>query len=58
MTHTELKQAILDFVREFYKAEFNGKLVIKDLDPVGYSVAFHLGDYENPIVVMADLPDE
>jgi hypothetical protein len=58
MTHTELKQAILGYIREIYKAEYNGRLKIEDLEPEGYKVAFNLNNTENPIVFMADLPDE
>lgn len=58
MTHTELKQAILEYIRDTYKREFIGELKIEDLDPVGYKVSFNLDRSENPLVIIADLPDE
>lgn len=58
MTHTELKQAILDYIRDKYEREFIGELIIEDLDPVGYKVSFNLDRSENPLVIIADLPDE
>lgn len=58
MTHTELKQVILDYMRELYKAEYIGGLKVENLDPIGYKVSFTLDRSENPIVIIADLPDE
>lgn len=58
MTHTELKQAILGFFRDIYKAEFIGGLKIESLDPVGYKVSINLDRAENPVVIIADLPDD
>ena len=57
MTHTELKQVILDYIRDLYKREYVGGLKIEDLDPVGYKVSFNLNRSENPLVIIADLPD-
>ena len=58
MTHTELKQAILDYILELYKCKYIGEIKIEDLDPVGYKVSFYFDRSENPVVVIADLPDE
>ena len=58
MTHTDLKQAILDCIRQLYKMEFIGEIKIEDLDPVGYKVSLNLDRSENPLVLIADLPDE
>lgn len=58
MTHTELKQVILDYIRELYKMEYIGGLFIENLDPVGYKVSFNFNKTENPLVLIADLPDE
>jgi hypothetical protein len=58
MTHTDLKQAILDCIRQLYKLEFIGEIKIEDLDPVGYKVSLNLDRSENPLVLIADLPDD
>nr|DAX09113.1 MAG TPA: Putative transposase [Bacteriophage sp.] len=58
MTHTELKQAILDYIRELYEMEYIGGLEITDLDPVGYKISFNFDKSEMPLVIIADLPDE
>lgn len=58
MTHTDLKQAILDCIKVLYDAEFVGTIKIEDLDPIGYKVSLYLDKSENPVVIIADLPDE
>jgi len=58
MTHTDLKQAILDCIRQLYKMEFIGEIKIEDLDPIGYKVSLNLDRSENPLVLIADLPDD
>ena len=58
MTHTDLKQVILDCIRQLYKMEFIGEIKIKNLDPIGYKVSLNLDRSENPLVLIADLPDE
>jgi hypothetical protein len=45
-------------MRELYEMEFIGDIKIEDLDPVGYKVAFNFNHSENPVVIIADLPDE
>lgn len=58
MTHTELKQVILEYIRDLYKKEYIGQIEIEDLDPVGYKVSFNFDRSEMPLVLIADLPDE
>ena len=58
MTHTELKQVILGYMRDLYKMEYVGGLEIQNLDPVGYKVSFNFDRSEMPLVIIADLPDE
>ena len=58
MTHTELNQVIREYMRELYEMEFVGEIKIEDLEPVGYKVAFNFNRSENPVVIIADLPDE
>ena len=58
MTHTELNQVIREYMRELYEMEFVGEIKIEDLEPVGYKVAFNFNKSENPVVIIADLPDE
>lgn len=45
-------------MRAQYQMEFIGGITIENLDPVGYKVAINLDHSENPIILMADLPDE
>ena len=58
MTHTDLKQVILDCIRQLYKMEFIGEIKIEDLNPIGYKVSLNLDRSENPLVLIADLPDK
>lgn len=58
MTHTDLKQVILDCIRQLYKMEFIGEIKIENLNPVGYKVSLNLDRSENPLVLIADLPDK
>ena len=57
MTHTDLKQVILDCIRQLYKMEFIGEIKIENLNPIGYKVSLNLDRSENPLVLIADLPD-
>ena len=45
-------------MRELYEMEFVGEIKIEDLEPIGYKVAFNFNRSENPVVIIADLPDE
>lgn len=70
MTLIELKQAILEYIRDLYKVEYVGGLKVESLnndefkvddsneEAVGYRVSFNLDKSENPLVIMADLPAE
>lgn len=58
MTHIELKQVILEYMRDLYKMEYIGGIDIESLDPVGYKVSFNLDKSESPLVIIADLPDK
>ena len=58
MTHTELKQVILDYMKECQGVLFIGNIQIEDLEPIGYKVSINLDNSENPIIIMADLPDD
>ena len=40
MTHSQLKQAILDIIRSLYKKDYIAPIHIRDLDPIGYEVGF------------------
>ena len=57
MTHLELKQAILEYMRDCLQVEFIGRIDIQDIEPEGYKVSFNLDNSENPVVIIADLPD-
>lgn len=58
MTHTELKQVILDYIRELYKCEYTGSIKIEHLEPEGYKVSLYLNKSEYPVVIAAELPDD
>ena len=45
-------------MRECQQVEFIGRINITDLEPQGYKVALNLDGSENPLVIIADLPDE
>lgn len=57
MTHTDLKQAIRDFCKCLYKAEFIGRIDVIDLDPTGYRVDIYVNRSECPISIISDLQD-
>ena len=58
MTHTELKQVILDYMKTQFQINFIGDIRIEDLDPIGYKVSFNLDHAENPFVLMVDFIKE
>ena len=58
MTHTKLKQVILDYILDTYNCKYVGELKIEDLNPTGYKVSFYLNHTENPLVIISDLPDK
>lgn len=45
-------------MRDLYQMEFIGDIKIENLDSVGYKVSFNFNRSENPVVIIADLPDE
>ncbi len=45
-------------MRDKYQMEFIGGIRIEDLNPVGYKVSINLDHSENPVVLIADLPDD
>ena len=58
MTLTELKQVILDYIRDLYEREYVGGLDIQQLDPTGYKVSFYLNRGEDPLNIITDLSEE
>ena len=58
MTHTELKQVILGYIRELYQCEYTGQLKITDLDPEGYKISLYLDGTEFPLVIAGQMPDD
>lgn len=57
MTTEELKQVILDYIKDIYKAEYVGKIEVEELNP-GYKVSLYIHGDEVPISIMADLPED
>ena len=57
MTHEELTAAIRDIIKCQHNREFTGKIIVKDLEPEGYSVGFEIIQYR-PLYISATLPDE
>lgn len=57
MTHEELTAAIHDIIRCLHNKVFTGKIIIKDLEPCGYSIGFEIIQYR-PLYISATLPDD
>ena len=57
MSTTDLEVLIRDYMREFYKMEYTGKMKITKL-PVGYCVEMSLGVDTAPLMLCATLEDE
>ena len=49
--------AIRDIIKSQHNREFTGKIIVKDLEPEGYSVGFEVIQYR-PVYISATLPDE
>lgn len=49
--------AIQDIIKSQHNREFTGKIIVKDLEPEGYSVGFEVIQYR-PVYISATLPDE
>ena len=63
MTTEELKNKILCIIQEVYNYQgrtwrYNGRLKIRQLSPVGYSVTFGLNNIDKPLVISAELSDD
>ena len=63
MTTEELKNKILCIIQEVYNYQgrtwrYNGRLKIRQLSPVGYSVTFGLNNIDKPLVISAELIDD
>jgi hypothetical protein len=57
MTHSQLKQAILDTIRCLYGKDYIAPIHIRDLEPIGYEIAFEHHQY-HPVFISAELPDK
>ena len=57
MTHSDLKHQIQGIIRNITGKEFTGAIIIHDLQPQGYMVAFEAEQY-HPVSIGADLPDD
>lgn len=53
MTETELAQAILDYIRSWYNAEYNGLLLVEKLNP-GYKFILGVPHYMFPTTICCD----
>jgi len=53
MHKTELEQAIRDYIKSFYKAEYIGFLEVNELDP-GFSFVIGLPSKEMPTTISSD----
>lgn len=58
MTTTELEQVIRTSICNTFKREYTGKIKIKKLDPVGYSVSLYPQGEYIPLVFDAELEDD
>ena len=57
MTHTELRAAIQEIICDLYDMEFTGKIIIRDIKPMGQQVGFEDHQYQ-PTWYSASLPDD
>ena len=53
MHKTELEQAIRDYIKSFYKAEYVGLLEVNELNP-GFSLVIGLPSYQMPTTISSD----
>lgn len=57
MQVTDIEQVTLDFIKNFSKKEYIGKIVVNKLNPIGYEVILYpQGEYV-PMVFYAELDD-
>ena len=57
LTHSQLKQAILDIIHSLYKKDYIAPIHIRDLDPIGYEIGFEHHQYY-PVYISAELSDD
>lgn len=57
MTISDLKQVIQDYFLDIYHKKYIGKIDIKKLDPVGYSIKLGMDNVYQPITIYAELED-
>ena len=56
MTIVELEQVIRDYVFDVYNMCFTGKIIIRELNPIGYDVALCFSNNYKPVHIAAQLP--
>ena len=54
----DIEQATLEFIKDFYKKEYTGKIEVKKLEPKGYSVTLFLQGRYVPTTFYAELDDD
>lgn len=50
-----IKNEILSYIQEHYKAQYIGELKITKIEPIGFKVVFGLNAPERPLTIMAQL---
>ncbi len=58
MSIQDIEQATLEFIKDFYKKEYIGRIEVEKLDPEGYSVSLYPQGYYVPTVIYAELNDD
>lgn len=51
----DIKEYILEQIRQLYKKEYTGKLWISKLNPIGYQIKFGMNNDDKPLVISAEL---
>lgn len=50
-----IKQYILEQIKQLYKKEYTGKLWVSELNPIGYQIKFGMNNNDKPLVISAEL---
>lgn len=54
----EIKNEILEFIKQLYHKKYIGKLIVTEIKPIGYQVKFGLNNIDKPLVISAELPKD
>lgn len=58
MSIQDIEQATLEYIKDIFNKEYIGKIIVKELDPIGYSVSLYPNGQYYPHVFDAELEDD